>query len=208
MRKKRPIQRTENRTRDTTLVVIASEDRFAVKQYFELFQSTRIQFHVLETDHGESSPQHVMARLEQYLDDYCVGEGDQFWLVCDTDHWIKSNHIQNLVEVVRRCKQKGISVALSNPCFDLWLLLHFDDFPTASALACNQIGDLIREKVASFNKSRVYDLPFSESSVRDAIKRSRDNFVESQVIPGRLQTAVHLIIDELVEKGIVRFRVL
>ena len=63
MRKKRPIQRIENRTRDASLVVIASEDRFAVKQYFELFQSTRIQFHVLETDHGESSPKHVMARL-------------------------------------------------------------------------------------------------------------------------------------------------
>ena len=47
MRKKRPIQRIENRTRDTSLVMIASEDRFAVKQYFELFHSTRIQLHVL-----------------------------------------------------------------------------------------------------------------------------------------------------------------
>ena len=111
MRKKRPIQRIENRTRDASLVVIASEDRFAVKQYFELFHSTRIQFHVLETDHGESSPEHVIARLEQYLVEYSVGEGDQFWLVCDTDHWIESNHIQNLVEVVKHCKQKSISVA-------------------------------------------------------------------------------------------------
>ena len=37
MRKKRAIQRIENQTRDASLVVIASEDRFAVKQYFELF---------------------------------------------------------------------------------------------------------------------------------------------------------------------------
>ena len=35
--------------RDATLIVIASEDRYAVKQYFELFKSTQIQFRVLET---------------------------------------------------------------------------------------------------------------------------------------------------------------
>lgn len=206
MRKKRPIQRIENRTRDASLVVIASEDRFAVKQYFELFHSTRIQFHVLETDHGESSPQHVMARLEQYLVEYSVGEGDQFWLVCDTDHWLESNHIRNLVEVVKRCKQKDIAVALSNPCFDLWLLLHFNEFPIVASLTCLQIGDLIRGKVANFNKTKVFNLPFSESSVRDAIERSRNNFVESDIIPGKPQTAIHLIIEELVQKGIIRLR--
>jgi hypothetical protein len=204
MRKKRPIHRTENRTRDASLVVIASEDRFAVKQYFELFQSTRIQFHVLETDHGESSPSHVMARLERYLWEYDAIEGDQFWLVCDTDHWIESNHIQNLVDVVRRCRQKGISVALSNSCFDLWLLLHFDELPTETSVTCVQVGDLIRAKVAGFNKTKIYNLPFQESSVRDAIKRSRNSFVESDIIPGRPQSAVHLIIENLVEKGIVR----
>lgn len=206
MRKKRPIQRIENRTRDASLVVIASEDRFAVKQYFELFHSTRIQFHVLETDHGESSPQHVMARLEEYLDQYSVGEGDQFWLVCDTDHWIESNHIQNLVEVVKRCKQRDISVALSNPCFDLWLLLHFDEFPSATSLNSSQIGDLIRGKVANYNKTRVYNLPFSDSGIRDAIDRSRSNFIESHVIPSTPQTAVHLIIEELVHKEIIQLR--
>ena len=206
MRKKRPIQRIENRTRDASLVVIASEDRFAVKQYFELFQSTRIQFHVLETDHGQSSPQHVMARLEEYLDVYSIGEGDQFWLVCDTDHWIESNHIQNLVEVVKRCKQKGIAVAFFNPCFDLWLLLHFADFPPATSLTSSRIGDLIRGKVANFSKTKVYNLPFSESGVRDAIERSRNNFVESDIIPGKPQTAIHLIIEELVKKEIIGMR--
>jgi hypothetical protein len=100
MRKKRPIQRSEERTRDATLVVIASEDQFAVKQYFDLFHSTRIQFHVLETEHGKSSPEHVMARLEKYLDEYSVGAGDQFWLVLDTDHWIEGSHLPNLVRVV------------------------------------------------------------------------------------------------------------
>ena len=50
------------------------------------------------------------------------------------------------------------------------------------------------------------NLPFSESGVRDAIERSRNNFVESDVIPGKPQTAIHLIIEELVEKEIIGMR--
>lgn len=206
MRKKRPIHRSEERTRDASLVVIASEDRFAVKQYFEMFHSTRVQFHVLETDHGQSSPEHVMTRLVQYLAEYSVGEGDQFWLVCDTDHWIERNHIQNLVQVVKRCGQKGISVALSNPCFDLWLLLHFDDFPTAKPLDCSQVGKLIRIKLGSFDKTKVFNLAISDTNLANAIARSRDNYVNSDIIPGTPQTAVHLIIENLVSKGIIRIR--
>ncbi len=206
MRKKRPIHRSENRTRDASLVVIASEDRYAVKQYFDIFQSTRVQFHVLETDQGRSSPEHVMARLDEYLAEYSVGEGDQFWLVCDTDHWIQSDHIQNLVEVVKRCRQKGIFVALSNPCFDLWLLLHFDNFPSTRQLSCGQVGDLIRGKLGKFNKTRVFDLPISDADVTIAIARSRNNYIHSDIIPDQTQTAVHLIIEDLVSKGIVRIR--
>jgi hypothetical protein len=39
------------------LVVIASEDRYAVRQYFDFFESSRIQFRVLETQNGKSSPE-------------------------------------------------------------------------------------------------------------------------------------------------------
>ena len=204
MRKKRPIQRSEERTRDATLVVIASEDRFAVKQYFDLFHSTRIQFHVLETEDGKSSPEHVMARLERYLDEYSVGVGDQFWLVLDTDHWIEGSHLQNLVEVVKRCRQKGISVALSNPCFELWLLLHFSDFPAESKLTCVQIGELIRAKTVTYNKTKVFNLPITESRVFEAIGRARERFNPQDMIPTEPQTGVHLIIDDLMRKGIVR----
>lgn len=204
MRKKRPIRRSEDRTRDASLVVIASEDRYAVKQYFEMFHSTRVQFHVLETDNGQSSPEHVMKRLDQYMDEYSVGEGDQFWLVCDTDHWIESSHIQNLVEVVQRCRQKGIFVALSNPCFDLWLLLHFDEFPSIRPLPCSQVGEMIREKLGSFNKTKVFNLPISENDLANAIARSRNNYNPADIIPNKPQTAIHLIIEDLVTKGIVQ----
>lgn len=204
MRKRRPLQRVDGVHRDATLVVIASEDRYAVKQYFDLFKSTQIQFRVLETEDGNSSPEQVMNRLSEFMSDHDFGEGDQFWFVADTDHWIESNHIQNLVEVVRQCRQKGIQVALSNPCFELWLLLHFANFPTQQGLTCSQLGEQIRKLVGSYNKTKVFGLPITNDSVKDAIERSLAHFVESDLIPEKMQTAVHVIVKDLVDQGIIK----
>lgn len=204
MRKRRPLQRVDGVHRDATLVVIASEDQYAVKQYFDLFKSTQIQFRVLETEDGKSSPEQVMNRLSEFMSDHDFGEGDQFWFLADTDHWVENNHIQNLVEVVRQCRQKGIQVALSNPCFELWLLLHFADFPNQGGLSCSDLGEQLRRIVGSYNKTRVFRLPITSESVRHAIERSIAHFVESDLIPEEMQTAVHRIVKDSVDKGIIK----
>lgn len=204
MRKKRPLERVDGVHRDATLIVIASEDRYAVKQYFDLFKSTQIQFRVLETEDGKSSPEQVMQRLDAFIKDHDFGPGDQFWFVADTDHWIESSHIQNLVEVARLCRQKGIQVALSNPCFELWLLLHFAEFPAQDGLSCTELGGLIRSAVGAYKKTKVFNLPISDAGVADAIRRSKTNFDENDPIPTKLQTAVHQVIEDLVARGAIK----
>ena len=183
--------------------MIASEDRYAVKQYFEFFHSTRIQFRVLETEHGESAPQHVIDRLSEYIDEYEIGDGDQLWLVCDTDHWIEPGHIKNLVEVVRLCRQKGIGAALSNPCFDLWVLLHFADFPSETSLTCTEVGEQIRAAAGQYNKTKVYNLPIDDERVRSAISRAKGHYDSSIEIPTVPQTSIFLILEDLVQRGLV-----
>lgn len=104
MRKKRPLDRKAKLVRDASLVVIASEDRYAVRQYFDFFESTRIQFRVLETQDGKSAPEYVLNRINEYQEEFAIGEGDMFWVVCDCDHWVEPNHIQNLTHVLQQCR--------------------------------------------------------------------------------------------------------
>ena len=207
MRKKRPLDREANPVRDASLVIIASEDRYAVRQYFDFFQSTRIQFKVLGTEDGKSAPEHVLDRLDEYREEFEIGEGDSFWLVFDCDHWVQPNHVQNLTQVLQQCRQKGIQVALSNPCFDLWLLLHFADFPTDDSLTCNEVADRLRNAAGSYHKTKVYRLEIDDEKVSTAVKRAADNYPSSEGIPTRLRTAVHLIIQALVAKRIISVRV-
>jgi hypothetical protein len=46
---------------------------------------------------------------------------DSIWCVFDAD-----DHLR-LAEALKQAKDNGIPVALSNPCFELWVLLHYDD---------------------------------------------------------------------------------
>jgi hypothetical protein len=203
MRKKRPIDRNEKHVRDTSLIVIASEDQYAVKQYFSLFHSVRVQVRVLETEDGASSPQSVLERLKEYKEEYDIGRDDAFWLVTDTDHWIRSNHVANLTEVVRQCKQMGVGIAISNPCFDWWLLLHFEDANVASNPSCKQVGEGIRSAVGFYDKRKIYNLPIALENVMAAVKRSRARFRENDLIPMDPQTAIHLIVDQMIERDVL-----
>jgi hypothetical protein len=206
MRKKRPLDRKAKPVRDASLVVIASEDTYAVRQYFDFFESTRIQFRVLETENGKSAPEHVLNRINKYIEDFEIGEGDTFWLVCDCDHWVEPSHIQNLTHVLQQCHQKDIQVALSNPCFDLWLLLHFADYPAEETLTCDQVADRLRVAAGGYNKKKVYNLQIDDEKVSSAVRRASVKHPTLEEIPQRLQTAVHLIIQSLVAKRIILVR--
>ncbi len=200
-RKKRNLDR-ESKYADATLVVIASEDEYAVQQYFDLFESVRIQFEVLNTEDGKSAPKEVLKRIKDYQEEFQIGDGDQFWVVTDVDHWADNNHIKNLVQVLRESKQGEISVALSNPCFDLWLLLHFDDFPTGGFGSCDEVGQLIRDAVGSYNKTRVFDLPVGIDKVKRAIDSAKANDLDGKILES-VGTHVYRILDSMVQNGIV-----
>ncbi len=50
------------------------------------------------------------------------GEIDEFWCVFDVE-W-PANH-PHLDEAITHARRNRIKVAISNPCFELWLILHF-----------------------------------------------------------------------------------
>ncbi|WP_083712916.1 RloB family protein [Paludisphaera borealis] len=188
MRKKRPLDREATPVRDASLVVIASEDKYAVKQYFDFFESTKIQFRVLETSDGKSAPEYVHERISEYIREFEIGEGDTLWVVCDCDHWVQPGHIQNPTHVIQECRKKHIEVALSNPCFDLWLLLHFADFPEEEKLTCDEVATQLRTAVGGYDKKKVYNLAIDDEKVSSAVKRARDNPRPRMGIPIRPQT--------------------
>jgi hypothetical protein len=51
-------------------------------------------------------------------------EIDEFWCVFDVEWPINHPYLE---EAIDRARRDGIQIAVSNPCFEIWLILHFRD---------------------------------------------------------------------------------
>lgn len=65
-------------------------------------------------------------------------EADQVWAVFDRDEH------PGFDETIRICESNGVSVARSNPCFELWRILHEREFerPDGSRAVCRELAAL------------------------------------------------------------------
>lgn len=117
--------------RDARLIVIASEGKDTERIYFKAlakeYTNPRVHVHILERSKDEqnnSSPEHVLKQLNDYKGHYELESDDELWLVVDRDRWSEAM----LSRVATECAQDNfMHVALSNPCIELWLLLHLVD---------------------------------------------------------------------------------
>lgn len=69
---------------------------------------------------------------------------DEVWCVFDTDEH------PNLDQARQMARDNGIEVALSNPCFELWLLLHFRESPGMQGR--KDVARLLRRHVDDYDK--------------------------------------------------------
>jgi RloB-like protein len=203
---KRPLNRDGGIERDASLIIIASEDTFAVEHYLTRFTTRRVAFKVLPTADGHSSPKALIERLDAWRLSTEFQDDDEFWICFDKDHWGEPNHIHGLTQVLKHCRDKSFRVAISNPCFELWILLHFDDPPLPEGISCNDIAERLRSVVGGYNKVRCCtSLEFTRKGVEDAIRRAQ-SLDRGDDIPDYPMTRAYQILKRLIEKDRIEIR--
>lgn len=176
--------------RDARLIVIASEGKDTERIYFKAlakeYTNPRVHVHILkrsEDEKNNSSPEHVLEQLNEYKCQYELEADDELWLVTDKDHWTEAM----LSRVATECMQDvSMYMALSNPCFELWLLLHLVDVSSLtpeeqrlwmenrrkSKSSNPYLKVLLRQKMGSYHES-AYDVLTLIEHVEVAIERAR-----------------------------------
>lgn len=127
MRQRRDFERPEG-LKSARLIVIAAEGRNTENIYFEAMKgslcASSVHVEVLRRDDDESSPENVLKQIVDFKNEYNIEEDDQLWVVVDRDKWTS----KMLSSVARYCAQNdNLHFCVSNPCFELWLLLHLED---------------------------------------------------------------------------------
>ncbi len=123
----------------TRVIIISCEGTNTEPEYFETIKeklkdniSSLIEIELVPKPSTASEPKDVLDNLQAFVEKYDFNKGhDSLWLVCDREKVIdRKTGKKGLLEVLPLCKEKGYSIALSNPLFEFWLLLHVADITT------------------------------------------------------------------------------
>ena len=199
--------------RDARLYVIATEGEITEPKYFEYlktsssFSNERIHIEVIPSKDGKSAPMYVLEAINDFKKEYRIREDDELWIVIDRD--FNSWSVRQLAECQTLCRQKKVSFGLSNPCFEIWILLHIIDVNTLNNNQINAIKrnakqgsrTYIERKIielhGNYNKTNP-DFDLFIGSTQDAIDRSKALTNNDSVdLFTEIGTNIHVLIEKL-----------
>jgi RloB-like protein len=202
------------------LFVLSYEGTVSEKKYFEDFRNSDLfnNSGLIETiplkrpKNRGTDPINVKKLLQEAKRDYRFKDSDEFWLVIDRDDW-ETIHKHSFDSLVNDCKaEKNFYLAMSNPCFELWLILHFVDVRELTKE--EQIAILDNAKISNaknhidivlgnlqgkgYNKrpdSTIF-LPLTINAIERA--KAIDNLLEDY--PKSLGTHLYKLVEKLIDK--------
>lgn len=149
--------------RDAKLYIVATEGEETEPRYFHAIQErdliprSRVKIHVLPAEDGCSAVAHIVSRIEGFLAQYAfVPDLDEVWLVLDTDLRV-GDRTRQLAELLTLSRQKGWNLAISHPCFEVWLLLHVTDDLRDITDTCSSVVTVLRRHLGEYAKAKTPD---------------------------------------------------
>jgi len=160
-----------------------------------------------------SNPISVKSLLSQAKKDFNFKSTDEFWLIIDRDDW-ETIHLLDISALVEDCKkEKNFFMAMSNPCFEIWLILHLTPLSTFSEDEQRAIFE--NEKISAnknhidevlatcINNGRGYnkrpDPRLFLPKVYDAIVNAKRIANTEEDYPSRIGTDVYKLVEKLVK---------
>lgn len=195
------------------MFVLAYEGNNTEPQYYEAlkkklkYKKYIVHIESLKRRPGDtkSAPNHVFEKLKQSKRDYNFKESDEFWMIIDKDDWVLDKWKRKCIE------EKNFFIALSNPTFELWLLLHIVDI---SGLSDNELKKMYRnphvntkkrhlEKLLSvslpdgYNKSKIKPKRFIEQ-IEKAIEQAKN--LDKKEISTNLGSHNYILVSKLLNE--------
>ena len=188
--------------RDARFFVVATEGAETEPRYFqaiqerELVSRSRVKLHVLPTEDGRSAPQHLAQRIDAFLREYTLLPDDEVWLVLDVDLGA-GNRIAQLSELASLCRQKHWHLAISNPCFEVWLLLHVSADLSMITERGDSVTTALRARLGSYSKSVTPRECLEAEALEAAIQHARALETSASAWPASAGTHMHRLMATL-----------
>ena len=214
-RERTEIFRESNSKPKEKIIVLAYEGSVTEAQYFEkLKENTRFKDDLIHLKSlkrrkkdGESAPVYVFRKLKtEAKDEFNLDKTDELWMIIDRDQW------NDIPKISALCKNEGnFYLALSNPCFEFWLLLHVKDIIEFNE---QELNDIFENKKVSNTKTYVKRLlgelleeGYNESRPKPqrffpyidiAITRAKNLDNQNEDYPTKLGSHVYKLVQKII----------
>lgn len=192
-----PTKRLSNIKSSRKLFVIASEGTKTEPDYFKnlkrIVNNASITIKSLTSNTG-TSPGGLLKRISKYLEENEITDQDEAWIVMDRDQWDK-DHIIKVINWTTENKHYGL--ALTNPKFEYWLLLHFED--GKGVQTSNECTDKLKRYLPSYDKSlsiKSFDLQKVKKAVSFLEKKVP---LSNEALIEQVGTTVHVLVKKIID---------
>ena len=193
---RRKFERPMGERRYKKLFLIATEGNKTEPIYFSIFDdgTSIVRVSCLKNKH-KSAPTRVLKLMTDYLESEGIKPSDEAWLVVDKDGWTD----EQLMQIHQwSLQQENHNFALSNPNFEYWLLLHFEE--GKGIRSSRDCTDRLKQLFPDYDK-RFDNRKITGKQIERAILRAkqRDN-VSCKDWPRNLgQTTVYKLIESILK---------
>ncbi len=165
---------------------------------------------------GKSKPWQLVQRIDKFkmekesIYEFSKYPDDEFWIVSDVDDNLDI-HKAEFENAIKECDEKGYKYAISNPFFEIWLLMHHDDVNQQDKEygvtkehkyeATDHFRIRLAENGAPLKDKKHLQLEhYSDEKVKTAVERAKVlvNGKEEK-IPSEFGTYFYKIVDEILE---------
>ncbi|MYF37113.1 MAG: RloB domain-containing protein [Synechococcus sp. SB0678_bin_12] len=190
-----------------TIMIVVTERKKTEPVYLETFKKTLPRESVfrleLEIVPGVGVPMTVVNRAIQKLENLknsqeSLSEKDSVWAMFDRDEHPKFD------EAKYKAKREGVHLAVSNPCFEIWGIYHYQDWE--GPIGRDQCQKRLEELCPSYDRKsgKIFeDQDIIKDKYCDAIRRaekSLDSREQEGDPEGNPSTSVHRLINAILSK--------
>jgi len=168
--------------------------------YFNRWRERGMSLYVIPVSHTD--PVGIIIDAKRKMSDLSFDsvQGDSVWCVYDVDN----NSDETLQKAFAQAKANKYTVAVSNPCFEIWYILHFEAI--SSALTSAEAQSRLLRHIPQYGKNEdVFDTlePLVGTANQNAIRLQEKYSGKSEPVAGRACNSfsnAYVLVQKLTER--------
>lgn len=154
----RKTSRTAKRKEHKKMVIVCEGETEII--YFKNYKKfVRNELEIKTPSTNDTDPvslvEFALSQIERF--ELNLRKGDSVWCVFDCDaNTDKQARDQQISKAKKKATPKKIKICFSNPCFELWFLLHFDRLSVDSQLTKEVLFSRLSKNISDYKKTSDY----------------------------------------------------